>query len=75
MSDWLAWSALCFGAWFLVIAVLGWQRGYIPTQASVLVKSRTVYRDDEPFAFWFNCLVLAAAGAALCWVAIAQLLQ
>lgn len=71
MSNFLAWVALPFGLWFLSFALLGWKRGYIPTQASVLVKSRTVYREDEPFVFWLNWFIFTAAGLALCFVAIA----
>lgn len=70
MSNSIAWIALPFGIWFLSIALLGVVRGYLPTQASVLVKSRTVYRDEEPFVFWSNLAIVAAAGGALCFVAI-----
>ncbi|AOW12793.1 hypothetical protein LPB72_17495 [Hydrogenophaga crassostreae] len=70
MSNSVAWIALPVGIWFLLIALLGVVRGYLPTQASVLVRSRTVYRDDEPFVFWSNLALVAAAGAALCFIAI-----
>jgi len=59
MPDSIAWLILPFGAWFLLIAILGVSRGYIPTQASALVKSRTVYQQDEPYVFWFNVCILS----------------
>ena len=71
MSNWLLGLALPFGGWFLVIAFLGWKRGYLPTQASVLIISRTVYRGEEPLVFWLNLLIFLAAGLALWSVAIA----